>query len=36
MTKQTGCSGQNQAFIDGQNLFLGTSTGPNPWASGFV
>lgn len=31
MTKQTGCSGQNQAFIDGQNLFLGTSTGPNPW-----
>lgn len=31
MTKLVGQEMQNQAFVDGQNLFLGTSTGPDSW-----
>lgn len=31
MLKQTEKLTRNQAFVDGQNLFLGTSTGTNPW-----
>ncbi len=31
MDKQVEQPVQNQAFVDGQNLFLGTSTGIDPW-----